>query len=210
LIEVASRRLKIAIMRYIIAIIRFINNRCFSTSALHKGYEMISETEIEQPFDQKETLAAGSSAARKPRAECEIWLIQLGIDAPPIKNLWLVSCRDKFSGIGASILTKGFPDKAAVQRCLQSAIAKFNESPLRTRKADAVTLVCDQGQEFCSREFTEACSILGFQIEYLPPRPHFKSHVESLLADLDLPLKCPTAFTNGTDVAKTADRLSYP
>ena len=156
---------------------------------------MIRETEVERLFDQTESPAADVSAARRPRAECEIRPIQLGTDARRLESPWLISCQDKFSGIGASILTKGFSDKAAVQRCLQSAIAEFNESTSRTRKPDAVTLVCDLGQEFCSREFTEACQILGFQIEYLASRPHCKSHVER--------------FTNGTVSAKIADRLNY-
>lgn len=42
-----------------------------------------------------------------------------------IDDPWLISCCDKFSGMGASTITKGPPNGAAVLNCLQSAITKL-------------------------------------------------------------------------------------
>jgi hypothetical protein len=89
----------------------------------------------------------------------------------------------------------------SAERPSKAVARKFNKSTLRTRKPDAVTLVCDLGQEFCSREFIEACLISGFQIAYLPPRqplarrPYHKAQVERLLADLNRQLTRPLSST---------------
>ena len=45
--------------------------------------------------------------------------------AGPLEDPWLITCYDVFSRIGACAITKGPPDKAAMDKCLQSAITKF-------------------------------------------------------------------------------------
>lgn len=56
-----------------------------------------------------------------------------GSPAQLIHDPWLTFCCDKFSGIGASTITKGPPDKAAVLNCLQSAITKLGAKHERSK-----------------------------------------------------------------------------
>jgi hypothetical protein len=98
---------------------------------------MLTETELEKLFDQRDPAAGASHrptmASRNDRPffrfeiDCAPLSVALfdGSAARPIEDPWLISCGDKFSGIGISTLTKGPPDKTAPQKYLQSAITKL-------------------------------------------------------------------------------------
>lgn len=79
----------------------------------------------------------------------------------------------------------------SAERPSKALAPKIRQSTLRTQKPHTVTLVCDLGQEFCSREITDACLNLGVQIAYLRPcqplahRPYPKAQVERFFADLN-------------------------
>lgn len=113
----------------------------------------------------------------------------------PIGTPWLSSAVDKYSGINLGYYASFEPPSyLSVMQCLLHAIRPKNylhfEYPSVENTWDAYGLpeviVVDNGKEFYSTHFEDACLQLGITIQYCPPKmPWYKSAIERYFGALN-------------------------
>ncbi len=116
----------------------------------------------------------------------------------PIGTPWLTSAVDKYSGI-----TLGYyasfepPSYLSVMQCLSHAIRPKNYLRSRYQQVENTwdayglpeVIVTDNGKEFYSTHFEDACLSLGIVIQYTPPKmPWYKSSIERYFGTLNTQL----------------------
>lgn len=113
----------------------------------------------------------------------------------PIGTPWLTSAIDKYSGV-----TLGYyasfepPSYLSVMQCLKSVInpKTYLHTQYKSVENDWDTyglpevIVVDNGKEFYSTHFEDACLSLGIVIQYSPPKmPWYKSAIERYFGSLN-------------------------
>lgn len=116
----------------------------------------------------------------------------------PIGTPWLTSAVDKYSGI-----TLGYyasfepPSYLSVMQCLSHAIRPKNYLRSQYQEVENTwdtyglpeVIVTDNGKEFYSTHFEDACLSLGIVIQYTPPKmPWYKSSIERYFGTLNTQL----------------------
>ena len=116
----------------------------------------------------------------------------------PIGTPWLTSAIDKYSGVNLGYYASFTPPSyLSVMQCLSHAIATKDylrdlypsvENTWDTYGLPEV-IVVDNGKEFYSTSFEDACLSLGIVIQYCPPRmPWYKSGIERYFGALNTQL----------------------
>lgn len=116
----------------------------------------------------------------------------------PIGTPWLTSAVDKYSGVNLGYYASFTPPSyLTVMRCLSHAIGTKDylrasypsvENDWDTYGLPEV-IVVDNGKEFYSTSFEDACLSLGIVIQYCPPKmPWYKSAIERYFGALNTQL----------------------
>lgn len=116
----------------------------------------------------------------------------------PIGRPWLTSAVDKYSGITLGYYI-GFepPSYLSVMQCLLHLISPKNYLHIKYPSVENTwdtyglpeVIVVDNGKEFYSTHFEDACLQLGISIQYCPPKmPWYKSAIERYFGALNTQL----------------------
>lgn len=134
----------------------------------------------------------------------------------PIGTPWLTSAVDKYSGVNLGYYASFTPPSyLSVMQCLSHAIATKDYLrdlyPMVENDWDTYGLpeviVVDNGKEFYSTSFEDACLSLGIVIQYCPPRmPWYKSAIERYFGALNTQL---LSHQPGKKFAKFMERNDY-
>ncbi|MBO3461555.1 DDE-type integrase/transposase/recombinase [Aetokthonos hydrillicola Thurmond2011] len=113
----------------------------------------------------------------------------------PIGRPWLTSAVDKYSGVTLGYyLSFDPPSYLSVMQCLLHAISPKNYLHAQFKSVENTwdtyglpeVIVVDNGKEFYSTHFEDACLQLGIIIQYCPPKmPWYKSTIERYFGALN-------------------------
>lgn len=116
----------------------------------------------------------------------------------PIGTPWLTSAVDKYSGVNLGYYASfNPPSYLSVMQCLFHAIGTKDYLPVSYPNVEndwdtyglPETIVVDNGKEFYSTSFEDACLSLGIVIQYCPPKmPWYKSAIERYFGALNTQL----------------------